>query len=310
VGYSKNTRSHFEEQDTWETGIVGNTVGADGWLNRHLLTSEGHGPVRAVALGNNLPRILRGDAPAYAMRGIDDLGLPNRKGEGQQIAAALEHAYQVDPHQRREEARDMVSQTGQSTLEGVRLIQKVQAQKYEPAAEYPDSALADRLKQAARLIKANLGIEVIETDYGGWDTHRGQGGGIEGTFADKVQTLSEALGAFAKDLGDKLDDTLVLTLSDFGRTARENGNAGTDHGWGNCMLALGGPVAKPEKQQPRPVVGDWPGLAPEKLHQKRDLMHTTDFRDVLAEVVKVHLGNDNLARVLPNHRFKPVGLVS
>jgi len=312
VGYDHNTRSHFEEQDRWETGIIGNTVSSDGWLNRHLLTSEGHGPVRAIALGGNLPRILRGDAPAYAIRGLDDLGLPGGKGgptEQARVAAALEHAYQCDPQAVRPQALDLLSQTAGSTLEGIELIGGVTASPYEPAASYPDTGLARQLAQAARLIKANVGLEVIEIDYGGWDTHENQGGGPGGNFGDKVATLADAAAAFAQDLGDKLHDVLLLTLSDFGRAARENGNRGTDHGWGNCMLALGGPVAHAGNHDARPVVGTWPGLGPDQLHQKRDLLHTTDFRDVLAEVVRVHLGNPNLQRVLPNHTFKPVGLV-
>ncbi len=313
VGYDKNTRSHFEEQDTWETGVVGNSVGADGWLNRHLLTSQGRGPVRAVALGDTLPRILRGDAPAYAVRGLADLGMPKPRADADTVAAALEHAYRVDPAAHAGDARDLVHQSGRDTLEGVRLIQTVVEQPYKPAAEYPKGGLAKRLAEAARLIKADIGVEVIQIDYGGWDTHNNQGSGIAGPYADKLQHLAESVDAFTRDLGDRLDDTLVLTLSDFGRTARENGTRGTDHGWANCMLAVGGPVSQTGQRtghaDRRRVVADWPGLAPDQLHQKRDLQHTTDFRDVLAEVVRVHLGNPNLEKVLPNHTFKPVGLV-
>lgn len=310
VGYAKNTRSHFEEQDVWETGVIGNTVGSDGWLNRHLLTSEGHGPVRAVALGNALPRILRGEAAAYAVRGLSDLAMPAAGGEEAAVAAALEHAYQCDPGKHAGGARDLVAQAGATTLEGVRLIQKVADQPYKPAAEYPRGGLANQLRVAARLIKSNIGLEVVEIDYGGWDTHNRQGAGIGGGFGNRAQALGDALAAFCKDLGDKIDDTLVLTLSDFGRTAAENGTAGTDHGWANAMLALGGPVATAGGHEKRKVVGTWPGLAEDQLYQKRDLLHTTDFRDVLAEVVKTHLGNPHLETILPHHAFKPVGLVA
>lgn len=338
VGYDDNTRSHFEEQDTWETGVIGNTLGSDGWLNRHLLTSAGRGPVRAVALSDTLPRILRGDAPAYAVRGISDLAMPGSRVDGAKMTAALEHAYGVNaaadgasvvteadiPELRAlmGDADDLVHQTGAITLEGVKLIQRVARQPYQPAAEYPEGSLGDRLKEAARLIKADIGVEVIEIDYGGWDTHQNQAQGSDalgGTFGNKVERLARATAAFARDLGDRLDDTLVLTLSDFGRTARENGTRGTDHGWANCMLAMGGAVAKaPPDRAPRvdgsstgrrAVMGDWPGLAEDQLHQKRDLQHTTDFRDVLSEVVRVHLGNPHLETVLPQHTFKPVGLV-
>ncbi len=315
VGYGKNSRSHFEEQDVWETGVTGNTVGSDGWLNRHLLTSEGRGPVRAVALGDALPRILRGDAPAYAIKGLSDLGLPQTDQHGA-ITAALEHAYQCDPRKESADATTLVRDTGAQTLEGMKLIDAVAKQPYKPSAKYPNSGLANQLKSAARLIKAEVGIEVIQIDYGGWDTHNNQGNGIAGNYGNKVEQLSEALAAFTQDLGDRLDDVLVLTLSDFGRTARENGTRGTDHGWANAMLALGGPVARTgEKagvgsEKRRKVLTDWPGLLPDQLHQNRDLMHTTDFRDVLSEVVAVHLGNPNLGKIIPGHDPKPVGLIA
>jgi len=127
--------------------------------------------------------------------------------------------------------------------------------------------------------------------------------------------LAGAMAAFAADLGDRMDDVVVVTLTDFGRTAAENGTGGTDHGWANCMLLAGGPVARgnaaaAKAGQPRKVVAQWPGLAPDQLHEGRDLLHTTDFRDVLAELVRVHLGNPHLETVLPGHQFKPVGLIA
>lgn len=309
VGYSLNTRSHFEEQDTWETGVIGNTISSDGWLNRHLLTSKGHGIVRAVALGDSLPRILRGEAPAFAMRGIEDMGLPTKDPKEQSMmAAALEHAYCTDPGKHREAARDLLQQTAKTTFAGLEELKKVGAQAYQPKVEYPKSGLGKRMMEAARLIKSDIGVEVIEVDYGGWDTHQGQGG-VVGNFGNLVQELSEALAAFAADMEGQMDDVLVMTMSDFGRTAAENGTNGTDHGWANCMLAMGGPVRKAGGGQARPVLSQWPGLLPEQLHEKRDLLHTTDFRDVLGEVVSVHLGNEQLKKVLPSHEFKPVRLI-
>ncbi len=309
VGYAKNTRSHFEEQDVWETGVIGNTLNSDGWLNRHLLTSEGNGPVRAVAMSDSLPRILRGDAPAYAVRGISDLTLPEDGEEGLVLGAALEHAYCSNPEQHTSAARDLLVQTGGATLEGVKMIQAIAERPYKPAAEYPNSGLAKRLQEAARLIKADVGVEVVEIDYGGWDTHNRQGSVQGGAFTGLVSGMGDALAAFARDLGDHLNDTLILTLSDFGRTAAENGTQGTDHGWANCMLALGGPVRPAAGTASAPVIGKWPGLESSQLHEKRDLLHTTDFRDVLAEVVGRHLGNPNLEKLLPGHSFQPVGVV-
>ena len=337
VGYDLNTRSHFEEQDTWETGVSGNTIASDGWLNRHLLTSQGHGPIRAVSIGDALPRILRGKAPVFAVRGITDLGLfPEKSGKNgfsdasqSRVYSALEHAYCCDPHivaaaeaagaptpsfhgdADEQSARDLLSSTAQTTFEGMEQLKAITSRPYAPAAKYPDSDLGKKLEQVARLIKADIGLEVVEVDYGGWDTHQNQGGTGDngGNYGKLVGGLAEALAAFATDLEKRLDDTLVVTLSDFGRTAAENGTGGTDHGWANCMFALGGPVLAANPGGPRHVIGNWPGLEKEQLHEKRDLLHTTDFRDVLGELVGTHLGNANIKTILPSHEFKRVGLV-
>ncbi len=315
VGYDKNTRSHFEEQDVWETGIVGNTVGSDGWLNRHLATSQGHGRIRAVAIGDNLPRILRGTVPAYAIRGIEDLTLPGDRGRTTMLAAGLEHAYCTPPREHTGSARDLLARTTGATLQGMKELQHLTDRRYVPSAPYPQTELAGRLMQVARLIKADVGLEIAEVDYGGWDTHQDQGRGAGGTFGNLAGGLAGAMAAFAADLGDRMDDVVVVTLTDFGRTAAENGTGGTDHGWANCMLLAGGPVARgnaaaAKAGQPRKVVTRWPGLAPDQLHEGRDLLHTTDFRDVLSELVRVHLGNPHLETVLPGHQFKPVGLIA
>jgi len=309
VGYDKNTRSHFEEQDVWETGVVGNTVHSDGWLNRHLATSQGRGVIRAVSIGDSLPRILRGKAPAYAFRGLTDLAMPDAGGNQDTVAAALEHAYCADPKQHTAAARDLLAQTASTTLEGLRVLNSVASQKYESKAKYPETPLGRAMQTVARLVRANIGLEVAEVDYGGWDTHNNQGG-AGGPYGNLVQGLAESLAAFAADLEGRMDDVLLVTMSDFGRTAAENGSRGTDHGWANCMLALGGPVSKAGNGKPRKVIANWPGLAKEKLHEGRDLLHTTDFRDVFAELVRVHLGNPHLETVLPQHQFKPVGLIA
>ena len=310
VGYDKNTRSHFEEQDVWETGVIGNTVGSDGWLNRHLATSEGHGPVRAVSIGDALPRILHGKAPAYAVRGIDDLTLPPVPGlDPNAVTAALEHAYCTEPRGHASGARDLLAGTASTTLDGIEQLRGLVGDEYAPSAPYPQTGLAQKLMQVARLIKADVGLEVAEVDLGGWDTHAGQGGAY-GTFANLAGELGDAIAAFGADLGDRMDDVVVVTLTDFGRTAAENGTGGTDHGWANCMLLAGGPVARANAAAGgRRVAGAWPGLGPDQLHEGRDLRHTTDFRDVLGELVRVHLGNANLERVLPGHGFEEVGLV-
>ncbi len=307
VGHDQNTRSHFEEQDVWETGIIGNSIHSDGWVNRHLLTSTGHGPIRAVAVGDTLPRILHGKAAAYAISGVDDLTLPDGPTDRATLAAALEHAYKADPKAESGPARDLLAQTGAATLAGIDQLRGLVGQPYVPAVKYPETDLARRLREVARLVKGDVGLEVAELDYGGWDTHQNEGN-ADGPMGNLAQELADALAAFLGDLCDRMDDVLVLTLSDFGRTAAENGTRGTDHGWANCLFAFGGPVKK--AAQGRKVLGTWPGLAPEMLHEGRDLQHTTDFRDAIAEAVRVHLGNPNLEKVLPGWTFKPVGIAA
>jgi len=322
VGYDRNTRSHFEEQDTWETGVAGNTINSDGWLNRHLATSTGkEGAVlRAVSLGDTLPRIMQGKASAFAVRGLDDLTLPaSRKVDPKTVAAALEHAYGVHGSGAASEhsaATDLLAQTAGATLDGLEQLRAVTQSEYKPAAEYPRTPLGDKLKQVARLIKADLGLEVVEVSLGGWDTHQNQGRGGTGPLGDLAQQLGDAVAAFTRDLGDRTNDVLVATLTDFGRTAAENGTGGTDHGWANCMFLVGGAVQRGHTlargagdSSARKVVSSWPGLAPDQLHERRDLLHTTDFRDVLGEVVGTFLGNENIKAVLPRHEFRGVGLL-
>lgn len=317
VGYDRNTRSHFEEQDTWETGVVGNTISSDGWLNRHLLTSQGKpgAILRAVAIGDALPRIMHGKAQAFAIRGLEDLSLPTpRKTDPAKVTAALEHAYaNPNPAAAREGAMDMLSATTNTTLDGIQQLRSITGSgEYTPAVEYPKSDLGKKLMQVARLIKADVGLEVAEVDIGGWDTHQSQGRGAEGALGNLAQQLADAMAAFTRDIeaAGKTEDVLLMTMTDFGRTAAENGTGGTDHGWANCMFLAGGAIKKAAPtRDSKPVLAKWPGLAPDQLHQKRDLLHTTDFRDVIGEVVSKHLGNDNIKAVLPNHDFKPVGLV-
>ncbi len=306
VGHDRNTRSHFEEQDVWETGIVGNTLRSEGWVNRHLASSTGRGPIRAVAIGETLPRVLRGPVPAHAIHALEDLALPETCAGCDALGAALARAYDGAAAPAGE-AREHLARTGRTTLAGVDRLMDLVGRPYEPAAPYPETELARKLREAARLVKARLGIEVIEVELGGWDTHQYQGGS-DGALADLAGELGGALAAFAADLGDRLEDVLVLTLSDFGRTAAQNGTQGTDHGWASCLLALGGPVRRGASG--RPVHADWPGLAPQALHEGRDLAHTIDFRDVMAEGVRVHLGNDAIDRVIPGREFRPPGLFS
>ncbi len=184
--------------------------------------------------------------------------------------------------------------TGQETFEAVKMLKSADPSKYKPApgADYPKGRFGDSLKQLAQLIKANLGVQVAFADIGGWDHHVNEGS-TQGQIANVLREFSQSLGAFWTDLGDLTEDTVVVTMSEFGRTARENGNRGTDHGHANVMFVMGGPVKGGK------VYGRWPGLDQSLLYDGRDLAVTTDFRRVLGEAVDRHVGNHSLNQVFP-----------
>ncbi len=289
AGSPDNTRSHFDAQDYMESGTPGVKSTEDGWLNRAVagLNKTSPSPFRAVAMGGALPRTLAGPVPAVAMNDVRSFGLAGR-GRGAEIASnTFEAMY--------EQSVDTVLHgTGNETFEAVKMLRSADPEKYTPApgANYPRGRFGDSLRQVAQLIKANLGVEVAFADIGGWDHHVNEGS-VQGQIANLTREFSQAIAAFWTDLGDLGEETVIVSMSEFGRTARENGNRGTDHGHANVMFVLGGPVKGGR------VYGRWPGLAPEQLYEGRDLAVTTDFRQVLGEAVYRHLGNQQLARVFP-----------
>ena len=298
VGSPDPTRSHFDAQDYMESGTPGRKATTDGWLNRALgpLGDARRSPVRAVSLGPSLSRAVRGHNEAVAINNLNDFKV--READG---AATFESMYAST-------LDTMLNGTGRETFDAVKLMQSIQAQQYTPAggAKYPGGRLGQSLMQIARLIKADVGLEVAFTDVGGWDTHVNEVGQTPGAgqLANLLGNFGQALAAFYQDLGDRMEDVAVVTMSEFGRTAKENGNRGTDHGHANVMFAFGGAIRGGK------IYGDWPGLAPEQLYENRDLALTTDFRDVLGELVAKHLGNGQLSGVFPEYnRPKFRGLI-
>lgn len=293
AGSPDPTRSHFDAQDYMESGTPGRKATADGWLNRALPQVAGRpSPVRAVSLGTALPRALRGHNDALAMSNLNQFQVREASASG-----TFESMY--------EGALDQTMKgAGRETFEALKMVQTIQQQPYAPAnqARYPNGRFGQALQQIARLIKADVGLEVAFTDVGGWDTHVNEVGArpSQGQLANLLGNFGQSLAAFQQDLGDRMADVLVVTMSEFGRTARENGNRGTDHGHANVMLVMGGDVRGGK------VYGDWPGLGPEQLYEERDLAVTTDFRDVLGELVAGGLGNRDLAAVFPGYtpRFR------
>ena len=286
VGSPDPTRSHFDAQDYMESGTPGRKSTADGWMNRALPRETGPAaPLRAVSLGPRLPRSLRGSNPVAAIENLNNFRLRDAGSAG-----VFETMYAG--------TTDTVLQgAGRETFEAVKLLESIQRESYTPGAEYPRGPLGENLRQIARLIKAQAGVELAFADVGGWDHHANEVGASisQGPLANRLRDVGQALAAFWKDLGDRMEDVVLVTMSEFGRTARENGNRGTDHGHANVMFALGGPVRGGK------VYGDWPGLAPEQLYEGRDLNLTTDFRDVLGELVAVHLGNPEVGAVFPGY---------
>ncbi len=288
AGSPDSTRSHFDAQDFMETGTPGRKGTTDGWLNRCLATQKEPDatPFRAVSMTAALPRSLRGPAPAVAMASVSEFQV--RSGEG-----AFQQLYGNG-------GADIVSGMGREMLEAIDFLKRANPEQYQPAAgaDYPRGPLGNSLRQIAQLIKADVGLEVAFTDVGGWDTHVNQGGAI-GQLANRLGDFAQAIAALNADLGDRMEDVVILTMSEFGRTAAENGNRGTDHGHANAMFVLGGRV------QGGKVYGKWPGLAREQLNEARDLALTTDFRDVFGELIYGHLGNRNLAAVFPGFAASP-----
>jgi uncharacterized protein (DUF1501 family) len=294
AGSPDNTRSHFDAQDYMESGTPGLKSTEDGWLNRVLRQRETKpSPFRAVALGGTLPRLLTGPEPAIAVSNLNQFGVGGRGPAAAPLSNTFEamYAQSVDA---------VLHGTGQETFEAVKMLKTADPGRYTPApgANYPRGRFGESLRQVAQLLKADLGVEVAFADIGGWDHHVNEGN-TQGQLANVLREFSQSIAAFWTDLGKLGEDTLLVTMSEFGRTARENGNRGTDHGHANVMFVLGGPVRGGR------VYGQWPGLEPGQLYEGRDLALTTDFRRVLGEAVAHHLGNKDLATVFPGFENAP-----
>ena len=287
VGSPDPTRSHFDAQDFMESGTPGNKTTGDGWLNRAMTEEKKSSPVRAVSLGAELPHALRGHNEAVAIGSLGDF-----KVRDDRVASAFETMYEGTHDQ-------VLNGTGREAFDAVKRVQAVEKGSYTPSggARYPAGKLGQSLMQIARLIKANVGLEVAFTDLGGWDHHVNEVAGrpTVGQLANLLTEFGQSLAAFYADLGDRMGDVTVVSMSEFGRTAKENGTRGTDHGHANVMFAMGGGVKGGK------VYGEWPGLEREQLYEQRDLNLTTDFRDVLGEIVVRHLGNRKITAVFPGY---------
>ena len=296
------TRSHFDAQDYLESGTPGRKSTPDGWMNRLTAQLPGPaGPTRALSMGSTPPRILAG-AAAVASLGLGPRALETKAIDQPALQAGLARLYAKDGE---------LARVFQESSEGRSLMQRsMAAASAEPemgrGAAAPGAESADRGAASARsfaadalrlgqLIRADPQTQLAFTSVGGWDTHVNQGA-AQGQLAKKLASLAEGLQALSRGLGESWRDTVVVVLSEFGRTVAENGTGGTDHGRGNVMWLLGGPVAGGR------VLGEWPGLDAGALVEGRDLAVTSDFRQVLRPLLRQHLGLDEagLARVFPD----------
>jgi uncharacterized protein (DUF1501 family) len=296
AGSPDNTRSHFDAQDFMESGTPGVKSTEDGFLARALACEKRSDatPLRAVAMGQAMPRILAGSSGAVAMANLAQFGI---RGNAQ-VSGSFEAMYA-------EALAGSMGGTAKESFDAVRILKAADPQKLQPenGAAYPTNQLGNSLKQIAQLIKSNVGLEVAFADVSGWDTHAGEGG-AQGQLANNLKSFSDAIAAFIRDLGSRMGDVVLVTMSEFGRTVKENGNRGTDHGHANVMLVAGGGVKGGK------VYGDWPGLDASHLYENRDLAVTTDFRDVFGELLTKHLGVPSLRTVFPGYDVRSRGLLA
>ena len=291
-GSPDGTRSHFDAQDYMESATPGVKSTKDGWLNRYLqVAHEGESPLTAVAMTRQMPRSLQGAAPALAMGSVGEFGV----GGGMGARESFESAYAAAADQ-------VLAGTANDAFRAMRTLSSATGQPYRPApgVSYPRTPFGQSLQEIARLAKADVGLEIAFAESGQWDHHVNEGGAT-GQIANRLDDFARSIAALALDLGDRLADTIILTMSEFGRAVVENGNRGTDHGHGNAMMLIGGGV------KGGAIHGKWPGLRDDQRFEGRDLQITTDFRDVFGEVVMRHLGADapTAARVFPGYGVKP-----
>jgi uncharacterized protein (DUF1501 family) len=292
AGSPDNTRSHFDAQDYMESATPGRKGTPDGWLNRYLQSKSdpNRNVFRAVSMTQLTPRAMQGKAPTLAISNLSDFTI--RAG---QSSASVQGGFEAIYDQT---VNDVLRGTGKETFEAVNYLKKVNPAQYkaENGAQYPRTPFGNSLLQIAQLIKADVGLEVAFTDTPGlnWDTHVNEGN-VRGQLGNLLQQFSNAIAALHTDLGRRMDDVVILTMSEFGRTVKENGNRGTDHGHANAMFVIGDGVRGGK------VYGQWPGLRSDQLHEGRDLALTTDFRDVFGEIAQRHLGTSNLQTVFPGY---------
>jgi uncharacterized protein (DUF1501 family) len=299
TGLVHSTKSHFDAQRFMEVGLPGSVSLVSGWLGRHLANTNASmpgAPLRAASFGYSLPRTLVGGPNSTPIPNPADYNISGTSSTRNERRARLTEMYNADA------ALQSVAAQTQATID---LLAQVGAGSYQPApgVTYGTDSFNVAMRNTAALIKSDVGVEAIHVDFGGWDTHANQGV-LSGTMATNLTRLGNGMATLYADLNHSghISNTVIVAMSEFGRVARENGSAGTDHGHGNMMILIGGGVVGGR------VFSDWPGLGAGQLYQNQDLDITTDYRDVLWEMVRKRLGNTSPGVVFPEYTGSEWGL--
>jgi uncharacterized protein (DUF1501 family) len=289
VGWPGVSHSHFEAWEEIESGAVGSDRPPSGWLARALALfgTENPSALRAVAFADTMPGLLAGALGATVMRSLDELRLAGEDSRRRTVARSLRLLY--------EHAALPVGSAGTCALDAVAAIERCAGASLPPAG--PEKPFCSQLGMIARLIKAGVGLETATAELGGWDFHFGAGS-AEGPMARLLAEFAEGVATFAQDLGPDWKRVVLVAISEFGRRAEENGSGGTDHGQGGLIFVAGGSVRGGR------VAGEWPGLTPPRLAGPGDLAITTDFRDVLLEVLPRGLSPAERDRIFPRYQKK------
>ena len=310
VHYPNASRSHFDGEVFIESAQT--SKNQDGWLNRHIQTQSFSAQMRAVGLGGDLPQSMRGSAIVSSFRDLRSFSLGVPMAEETEILDRLTSIYAQNPDAGKTYSQ-MLHSFGQVTISDLAIVNGLDADNYAPenGAQYPDTTLGRQMRDTALLIKQGLGLELAALSIGGWDNHGDQGGGEpNGSQARRFSDFSGSIAAFYTDLGTFMNDVIVLTMTEFGRTAEENGSQGTDHGHASSWFVLGKNGSVNGGQIHMGPTG-WPGLTPDVMVRGRYLDHTVDYRDIYGEVFTNHLDNAaNLGTLIPNHSYAPVGVLA
>jgi uncharacterized protein (DUF1501 family) len=300
VHYPNASRSHFSGQHFIESGQPQSV--SDGWLNRHLQTQSFVSSFRAVGFGDELSQSLRGEATAATLSNLDAFTLGVSQSEQSLLLQRAGQVFNQDAGT--SPARQLLHRFGLKVTQDLDLMQQIRNQPYTPAngAVYPSNSFGRSLMQIAQLTKSGIGLELATASIGGWDHHSGQGGGeANGRQARSHANFAQGIAALYADLGERMQDVVIMTQTEFGRTAAQNGSGGTDHGYASSWYAMGGGIQSG-------IYGDWPGLDEDQLERGRFLQRTVDYRDIYAEILTNHLRNSELASLLPGHNVQSLGL--